>query len=163
MNRWSFISGCRDSDSRCESWGLNGWCALWKPITQVYCRKTCGFCGQFKDCQLIIIWLQNVKMKVLLSIKVRLTTRSYLFSNRRYGCSVYGRCRCRPLLQKLEEKRGLRIWPWLYVSGMYLWAEMFRYDQYDWGLVLRMEAYHAFGLTSYNMWDVFWMNNVMRS
>merc|ERR1711970_727874 len=38
------IKGCRDSDSRCESWGLNGWCALWKPITQVYCRKTCGFC-----------------------------------------------------------------------------------------------------------------------
>jgi len=35
---------CRDNDSRCERWGLNGWCALWKPITQVYCRKTCGFC-----------------------------------------------------------------------------------------------------------------------
>jgi len=38
------LKGCRDSDSRCERWGLNGWCALWKPITQVYCRKTCGFC-----------------------------------------------------------------------------------------------------------------------
>jgi len=35
---------CRDNDSRCERWGLNGWCALWKSITEVYCRKTCGFC-----------------------------------------------------------------------------------------------------------------------
>lgn len=35
---------CRDSDSRCERWGLNGWCGLWKSITQVYCKQTCGFC-----------------------------------------------------------------------------------------------------------------------